>query len=463
MQNSSKTTSRGQWGSSFGFIMAAGGSAVGLGNIWRFPYITGQNGGGAFVFVYIVCVLLIGLPLLLNEIALGRNSGKNPVGAIKGTGGNRFWQSAGVLCVVVCFAVLSYYSVIAGWTIGYIFTELINLPIDFEVFIKTPMYVIPLCMIFILMTISVVLGGISGGIEKAAKFLMPLLFVIILLIVARAVTLPGASKGLEYYLSPDFTKINGKVILSALGQAFFSLSVGWGLMITFGSYLPKDNNIIKSSAWIAGMDSTVAIMGGLMIFPALFALLPDTSPDQGAALVFTVLPQVFDKIEPFGNIIGGMFFLLLLVAALTSSISMLEVPVAYFIDERKWSRRKATWTIGIAAMFLSIPSALASVDGNFFNVIHFKFFGSDISGFFNLMDFFFGTLAIVVICLMLSLYTGWVKNIKDFAAELSMGSLSFDGFPRKAWVFFIKWICPIVIILVLLNMVGVFGEPGEGG
>lgn len=459
MQNSSKTPSRGQWGSSFGFIMAAGGSAVGLGNIWRFPYITGQNGGGAFVFVYLVCVLLIGLPLLLNEIALGRKSGKNPVGAIKETGGNRFWQTSGVLCVVVCFAVLSYYSVIAGWTIGYIFTELINIPVDFEVFIQTPLYVIPLCMIFILLTISVVLGGISGGIEKAAKFLMPLLFIIIILIAARAVTLPGASKGLEYYLSPDFSKINGKVILSALGQAFFSLSVGWGLMITFGSYLPKGNNIIKSSLWIAGMDSTVALMGGLMIFPALFALLPGVSPDEGPALVFNVLPRVFDQIEPFGNIIGGLFFLLLLVAALTSSISMLEVPVAYFIDERKWSRRKATWTLGIAAMFLSIPSSLASVKGNFFNLMHIKFFGNDIIGFFNLMDFFFGTLAIVVICLMLSLYSGWVKNVKVFATELTIGAPSFEGFPRIAWIFFIKWICPIVIIFVLLNMVGVFGAP----
>ncbi|GAB2995358.1 sodium-dependent transporter [Cyclobacterium sediminis] len=463
MQKSSKTPSRGQWGSSFGFIMAAGGSAVGLGNIWRFPYITGQNGGGAFVFVYLICVLLVGLPLLLNEVALGRKSGKNPVGAIKETGGSKFWQSSGVLCVVVCFAVLSYYSVIAGWTIGYIFTELINIPIDFEVFIQTPLYVIPLCMLFILMTILVVLGGISGGIEKAAKFLMPLLFIIIILIAARAVTLPGAGKGIEYYLSPDFSKINGKVILSALGQAFFSLSVGWGLMITFGSYLPKDNNIIKSSAWIAGMDSTVALMGGLMIFPALFALLPGVSPDEGPALVFNVLPRVFDQIEPFGNIIGGMFFLLLLVAALTSSISMLEVPVAYFIDERKWSRKKAAWTLGVSAMFLSIPSSLSAVKGNFFNVMHFSFFGRDIMGFFDLMDFFFGTLAIVIICLMLSLYTGWIKNIKAFAAELTLGTTSFEGLPRLAWMFFIRWVCPIVIILVILNMVGVFGEPGSGG
>lgn len=463
MQKSVSRSARGQWGSTFGFIMAAGGSAVGLGNIWRFPYITGQNGGGAFVFVYVLCVLLIGLPLLLNEIALGRKSGKNPVGAIKETGGNRFWQSAGVLCVMVCFAVLSYYSVIAGWTIGYIFTELINIPVDFEDFVQTPAYVIPLCMLFILLTIFVVLGGISGGIEKAAKFLMPVLFLIILLIAARSVTLPGAGAGIEYYLSPDFSKINGKVILSALGQAFFSLSVGWGLMITFGSYLPRDSNVIQSSGWIAGMESMVALMGGLMIFPALFALLPGVSPDEGPALVFNVLPRVFDQIEPFGNIIGGLFFLLLLVAALTSSISMLEVPVAYFIDERKWSRKKATWTIGLAAMVLSIPSSLAAVKGNFFNNLGFNFFGRQIAGFFDMMDFFFGTLAIVVICLMLSLYTGWIKNVKEYASELAMGSSSFNGFPKKAWIFFIRWICPVVILLVLLNMIGIFGEPGEGG
>ncbi|WP_114751683.1 sodium-dependent transporter [Pleomorphovibrio marinus] len=463
MQKGLKKPKRGQWGSTFGFIMAAAGSAVGLGNIWRFPYITGQNGGGAFVFVYVVCVLLIGLPLLLNEIAIGRKSRKNPVGAIKVTGGNRFWQGGGVLCVVVCFAVLSYYSVIAGWTIGYIFTELINIPVDFAVFVQTPMYVIPLCMIFILMTIGVVLGGVSGGIEKAAKFLMPVLFLIIVLIAARSVTLPGAGAGIEYYLSPDFSKINGNVILSALGQAFFSMSVGWGLMITFGSYLPKEGNIIQSSGWIAGMDSVVALMGGLMIFPALFALLPGESPDEGPALVFNVLPRVFDQIEPFGNIIGAMFFLLLLVAALTSSISMLEVPVAYFIDERKWSRRRAAWTIGISAMVLSIPSSLTAVQGNVFNRLGFTFFGKPISGFFDMMDFFFGTLAVVVICLMMSLYTGWVKKVGDYADELALGSPSFSGFPKNAWMFFIKWICPVVIILVLLNMVGVFGDYGEGG
>ncbi len=462
MAMSSDTKGRGQWGSSLGFIMAAAGSAVGLGNIWRFPYLTGENGGGAFVFVYAICVLLIGIPLLLNEIALGRISGKNPIGAIKETGGNKFWQLAGVLCILVCFCVLSYYSVIAGWTIGYIFTELINIPIDFAEFQDTPMYVIPLCFVFILLTIGVVLGGVSGGIEKAAKFLMPVLFIIIIFIAGRSVTLEGAGAGIEYYLYPDFSKINSKVVLQALGQAFFSMSVGWGLMITFGSYLPKSGNIIASSGWIAGMDTTVALLGGLMVFPALFALLPGKDPAGGPALVFEVLPKVFDAM-PGGNIIGALFFLLLLVAALTSSISMLEVPVAYMIDEKKWGRKKAAWTIGIAAMLLSIPSALSSIEGNIFSTISLNFLGNNQIGFFNIMDFLFGTFAVVVICLMLSLYTGWAKKIGDFADELSIGSPSFKGFSRKAWMFFIKWVCPIVIALVLLDLIGVFGTPQEGG
>jgi neurotransmitter:Na+ symporter, NSS family len=462
MAMGSDTQGRGQWGSSLGFIMAAAGSAVGLGNIWRFPYLTGENGGGAFVFVYAICVLLIGIPLLLNEIALGRISGKNPVGAIRETGGNGFWQIAGVLCILVCFCVLSYYSVIAGWTIGYIFTELINIPIDFTEFQNTPMYVIPLCFVFILLTIGVVLGGVSGGIEKAAKFLMPVLFIIIIFIAGRSVTLEGAGAGIEYYLYPDFSKINSKVVLQALGQAFFSMSVGWGLMITFGSYLPKSGNIVKSSGWIAGMDTAVALLGGLMVFPALFALLPGKDPAGGPALVFEVLPRVFDAM-PGGNFIGAMFFLLLLVAALTSSISMLEVPVAYLIDEKKWSRKKAAWSIGILAMALSVPSALSSIDGNFFSSITLNFLGNNQIGFFNIMDFLFGTFAVVLICLMLSLYTGWAKKIGTFADELSIGSPQFKGFARKAWMFFIKWVCPIVIALVLLDLLGVFGTPQEGG
>ncbi|HAS58809.1 MAG TPA: sodium-dependent transporter [Algoriphagus sp.] len=458
MAVSANTEGRGQWGSSLGFIMAAAGSAVGLGNIWRFPYLTGQNGGGAFVFVYIICVLFIGIPLLFNEIALGRRSGKNPIGAIRDTGGNKFWQLAGVLCVLVCFFVFSYYSVIAGWTVGYIFTEIINLPVDFEVFVQTPMYVIPLTFLFILLTILIVLGGVSGGIEKAAKFLMPVLFIIIIFIAGRSVTLEGAEAGIQYYLNPDFSKINGTVILQALGQAFFSMSVGWGLMITFGSYLPKESNIIQSSGWIAGMDTMVALLGGLMVFPALFALLPGKDPAAGPALVFDVLPKVFDAM-PGGNIIGSLFFLLLMVAALTSTISMLEVPVAYLIDDRKWNRKKATWIVGIAAMIMSVPSALSSIEGNFFNTINFNFLSNPIQGFFGAMDFIFGTFAVVIICLMLSLYTGWGQKIADYADELASGAPGFKGIYRKGWIFFIKWVCPVVIILLILNMIGLFGAP----
>lgn len=455
-------TGRGQWGSSFGFIMAAAGSAVGLGNIWRFPYITGENGGGAFVFVYILCVLLIGLPLLLNEIALGRMSGKNPVGAFKVIGGNKLWKWIGILCVLVCFCVLSYYAMIAGWTIGYIFTELFNTEISFATFQQSPQYVIPLTLLFMIITVAVVLGGISGGIEKAAKYLMPILFVIVIFIAIKSMMLPGASKGIDYYLKPDFSKINGKVFLAALGQAFFSMSVGWGLMVTYGSYLPKTTNVVKASGWIAGMDTVVAIFGGLMIFPALFALLPGESPNKGAALVFDVLPRVFDAM-PAGNIIGALFFVLLLVAALTSSISMLEVPVSYLIDEKKWSRKKAAWIVGGAAMLLSIPSIFSSVDQNFFNTMSVKILGIKQTGFFNIMDFAFGTLAVVIVCLFLSLYTGWGRKISLFVDELSLGAPFFKGFAGKLWSFFIRYVCPIIIFLVILDLFGVFGSPAEGG
>lgn len=455
--------SRGQWGSSFGFIMAAAGSAVGLGNIWRFPYITGENGGGAFVFVYILCVILIGLPLLLNEVALGKRSGKNPVGAIKSTGGNRYWQLVGILCILVCFCVLSYYSVIAGWTIGYIFTELFNTPIEFTEFVQKPGYVIPLNFLFMVMTIGVILGGVSGGIEKAAKFLMPILFVIVVAIAIKGVSLKGASAGISYYLNPDFSKINAKVFLAALGQAFFSMSVGWGLMITYGSYLPRKANVVKASGWIAGMDTVVAIMGGLMIFPALFALLPGKDPAAGPALVFEVLPKVFDQMPTGGNIIGALFFILLLVAALTSSISMLEVPVSYLIDEKKWSRKKAAWIVGMAAFALSIPSIYSAVDKSFFNTLTIKLLGITKVGFFDIMDFTFGTLAVVIVCFFLSIYTGWGQKISDYVNELALGWAPFNGKYGKLWALFIKYVCPIVIFLVILDLFGVFGTPAEGG
>ncbi|MFN8804975.1 MAG: sodium-dependent transporter, partial [Bacteroidota bacterium] len=326
---------REQWASKFGFVMAAAGSAVGLGNIWRFPYLTGENGGAAFVLVYFFCVVLVAAPMLINEIALGRLTGKNPVGAMQtlaATGAlSRLWIGlVGILPLIVTFVVLSYYSTIAGWTVGYIFTSLFAVSMPFSEFIATPEYVIPLGAFVILVTAFIVLGGVAGGIEKATKILMPMLFVLLIIVIFRSVTLPGAGKGVEYYLVPDFSKINGRVVLAALTQAFFSLGVGWGMMITYGSYLPKDQNIVSSSLWVGAMDTSVALLAGFMVFPAVFAF--NQSPAEGPTLVFNVLANIFQQM-PLGNIAGALFFLLLFFAAITSTISMLEAPSAYYMDQ----------------------------------------------------------------------------------------------------------------------------------
>jgi len=363
MSASPSPENRGQWGSKLGFILAASGSAVGLGNIWRFPYMTGENGGAAFVFIYLACVIFIGLPLMWLELAFGRHTGKNPVDAFRVTGRPKeVWlykyagPAVGVLCLAACFFVLSYYGVIAGWTIGYIYDSIAGTQMDFKEFSANPNWVIPLFAVFIAATIYIVQAGIEKGIEKWSKILMPLLLGLVVVVIIRSVTLKGAMEGIEWYLSPDFSKVDGKVVLAALGQAFFSLSVGWGLMITYGSYMPKSQNIISNGFWVALMDTGVALMGGLMVIPAVFAL--GFPVDAGPTLTFETLPAVFSKMTA-GVVIGGLFFLLLTVAALTSSISMLEVPVSYFVDGKRASRQKAAIIVGIVAFAVGLPSALS--------------------------------------------------------------------------------------------------------
>ncbi|MDZ7649817.1 MAG: sodium-dependent transporter [Cytophagales bacterium] len=453
-------SARGQFGSKFGFIMAAAGSAVGLGNIWRFPYVVGQNGGGAFVFVYVVCVILIGLPLIYNEVALGRLTGRNTIGAFKGTGANKFWVLTGaVLALSVSFFVLSYYGVIAGWTIGYIVSEFTNFIHDFETFRSAPAYVIPFFGVFMVATVAIVLGGVAGGIEKASKILMPVLFLLVFLVMLRSLTLDGAMEGVKYYLTPDFSKINGGVILSALGQAFFSLSVGWGILITYGSYLPKDQNIVSSGAWIGLMDTAVALFAGLMIFPAVFSF--GKNPAEGTALVFNVLPEIFNSMPTGGRIVGAAFFLLLCIAALTSSISMIEVPASYLIDEKKWSRKKSAWTIGILAFLVGIPSALSGGASELFTGMTLNLFGTVKTGFLDIMDALFGGLFIVIVALMTCVYTGWIMDINKVATEIGTGAPGFQKpiignlTPVALWKFFIRFVCPLVIGLVLLSTVGV--------
>lgn len=453
------SASRGQFGSKFGFIMAAAGSAVGLGNIWRFPYLTGENGGAAFVFVYILCVVLVGAPMLINEIALGRLTGKNPVGAFKSTGANGIWTFfAGVLPLIVTFVVLSYYSTIAGWTVGYIFTSLFSVKMSFAEFIANPGYVIPLAAFVILITVLIVLGGVAGGIEKATKIMMPALFVLLLIVIARSLTLPGAGKGVEYYLIPDFTKINGHVVLKALTQAFFSLGVGWGMMITYGSYLPKNQNIVTSSLWVGAMDTTVALLAGLMVFPAVFAF--NLSPAEGPTLVFSVLANIFQQM-PLGNIAGALFFLLLFLAAITSTISMLEAPAAYFMDTNKWSRKKAAWTVAFVAFLFGLPSALSNGGVEFFSSLQINILGTAKKGFMDIMDYVFGTLFMMIVVLATCLYTGWFMKTSQLVDEIEIGTPGFKTgsilgiAPYRIWVYTIRFVCPVIIILVVLSVLGI--------
>jgi NSS family neurotransmitter:Na+ symporter len=468
MSVSPSSDDRGEWGSSFGFIMAAAGSAVGLGNIWRFPYITGQYGGGAFVFVYILCVILIGAPLLFNEIALGRLTGKNPIGAFKDTGSNKFWILTGaLLAILVSFFVLTYYGVIAGWTIGYIFKTATGNSTPFTEFAASGSMNIGLFASFMVLVVIIVMGGVSGGIEKAAKILMPMLFLLVFVVIIRSVTLEGAGAGIDFYLNPDFSKITGGTVLAALGQAFFSMSIGWGIMITYGSYLPKSNNIVSSGLWVGFMDAGVAILGGLMVFPAVFAF--GQNPGQGPALVFEVLPNVFAQM-PGGAIVGSIFFLLLMVAALTSAISMLEVPASYFIDEKHWSRKKAAIVVAIITFIVGVPSALSYGGSDFFTNMSLPTLDGTRTGngFFGILDYYFGTVFIVIVALATAVYVGWVMKLDRVVNEIKVGSEIFSkkiaGLEFSVlWSFFIKYICPIVIALVFLNMIGVFGEPSGGG
>ncbi len=439
---------RGQWTSKIGFIFAAAGSAIGLGNIWRFPYITGQNGGAAFVFVYLMCILVIGLPYLYAELALGRYVHKNPVGAIRAIRPGSAWVLIGGLGVVTGLGILSYYAVIAGWTVGYIFKMAIPNQITFGEFVANPYLVVSLFAFFILITILVVYGGVQNGIERWSKILMPLLFVLLLGLIVYANFLPGSGKGLAFYLKPDFSKITGKVVLAALGQAFFSLSLGMGLMITYGSYLSKEDNLISSGFYVALADTAIAIMAGLIIFPALFAM--NQNPAAGPGLVFQVLPAIFLHM-PGGVIVGMIFFLLLSIAALTSTISLLEVPTAYLVDEKRVARKVAVWIVGGLTFLIGLPSALSQGAVSWLS--------KPIVGgmeFLSLMDFVWGNISLTVGAFFLSIFVGWVWGAKHAATELQQGNPAFARW-APFWSFLIRFVTPVFIFIILLNLFKFFG------
>ncbi len=444
---------RGVWGSKIGFILAAAGSAIGLGNIWRFPYVTGQNGGAAFVLLYIIFVILIGLPVMVAELSIGRRTRLNPVGAFAKLAPKSAWKGLGILGVVTGIGILSYYSVIAGWTFGYFIKTLtgefahiltseqsVNM---FNSFVSDPLSAVMFLFLFIVLTASVVLGGVSHGIERWVKVLMPILLVLLVVLTLRSITLPGAGEGFEFYLKPDFSKMNAGTVAMALGQALFSLSLGMGAMITYGSYISKEDNLINSAGWVVMFDTLIAIMAGLLIFPALFAI--NLDPSSGASLVFIVLPTIFDKM-PLGAVFGSGFFLLLTVAALTSTISLLEVCTAYAVDEFKWKRARAVTLMAGIAFVLGVPSALSfggvqwltSIPG--FNL-----------GFLDLANIILGNYSLTIGAFLVAIFAGYKWGVKGIRAEIESNGNVF--YFRRVWAFLIRFICPIAILLIFIYII----------
>ena len=434
---------RGQWQSTAGFILAAAGSAIGLGNIWRFPYVAGTNGGAAFIVLYLACVLLICVPYLYCELSVGRHTKKNPVGAILALRGKSPWTLVGGLGVLTGVCILSYYGVIAGWAFGYIFKSFIAPALSLGEFSANPMLSVPLFAAFLFLTVQVVARGVEKGIEKAARILMPMLLLLMLVLIVRGLTLPGAGKGVEFLVKPDFSVVTTATVLSALGQAFFSLSLGMGAMITYGSYLPKSTDLQRAGAWVALFDTGIALLAGFMIFPALFAL--GGNPTAGPALIFEALPAIFAQM-PLGSLVAAIFFILLSIAALTSTVSLLEVPVSYFVDDRRWSRQKSVWAIGGAAFLIGLPAALEPSNAALQSM---SLMGAN--GYLLVMDLIWGNISLAVGAMLLCIFTGWVWGYRNAGAELQEGGAMTAG-AVKAWGLFVRFICPVFILLVLLSL-----------
>ncbi|HPI14722.1 MAG: sodium-dependent transporter [Spirochaetota bacterium] len=443
----SDKNSREHWGSKIGFILAAAGSAIGLGNIWKFPYLAGENGGGAFVVLYLICIVVLGLPVMIAEIVIGRHTGRDPVGAFKQIGGGR-WKLVGYLGVASGFFIMTYYSVVGGWTIGYIvksaggfigsMTDIRAAEETFTRFIQNPFETVFYLFLFMAITVFIVMRGIKDGIEKWNKFLLPLLFIILIILIIRSLTLEGASAGLAFYLKPDFSKVDVKTVIEAMGQCFFSLSLGMGAMITYGSYLNKEDKILSSSLQIVTLDTFAAILSGLAIFPALFAV--GMTPDKGPGLTFNILPVVFSKMS-YGSVFAVLFFILLFIAALTSSISLVEVVVAFITDEKGWSRRKAVLVFGSLIFLLGIPSALSFSTLKDVRI----FFGTT---YFDFMDRLTTIYMLPIGGLFIALCLGWKYGLKNAIHELDADTRL--AALKKMWAFSIRYISPLILVAIIL-------------
>ncbi|MFP4267356.1 MAG: sodium-dependent transporter [Spirochaetaceae bacterium] len=435
---------REQWTSRVAFILAAAGSAVGLGNIWRFPYLAGTNGGAAFLIIYLVLIVLIGYPLIVTEVTLGQKSHKNAIGTFKALAADTPWWVVGALGVLAGFVILSFYSVVGGWSVAYFFkaiTGSLTTGTEFgAVFGELSSSAgEPLLWhaVFMLLTIGIIATGVVKGIDRAVRVLMPALFVLLLILVLRSITLPGAGEGLAFYLKPDFSNFTANSLLDAVGQAFFSLSLGMGCMITYGSYMRDSDTVGDNAGWVVGLDTLIAVLAGFAIFPAVFALGGD--PSSGPGLTFITLPGVFAEM-PGGVIFAVLFFLLLTVAALTSAISLLEVVVAWLVDEHEWDRKKASILIGLLIFLLGVPASLS------LGAVDITVGGM---AFFDFLDFLQGSILLPLGGILTAIFAGYVWTAKRTReqANANPGKIKIG-----VWYdFLIKYLVPIAIAIVMIT------------
>jgi len=441
---------RENFGSRFGALVAMAGSAVGLGNLWRFPYLVGENGGAAFIIVYILLSFLICLPIFVSEFVVGRRSQKNAYAAFRDLSGGSAWKWVGLVTIIIPLIVLSYYCVIGGWSFEYLFKSLTfsftgsgslsTMNTMFSDFVSSPWLSLIMQTVFLLATTLIVVIGIKDGIEKFSKVMMPMLFVMVLAIAIYSLTLPGAGKGVDYLFNPDFSKIDGKACAAALGQAFFSLSLGFGTILTYASYVDKKENIMFQSTATAVSDLIFALIAGMAIMPAVFAF--GLNPQSGPGLVFETLPYVFSQM-PAGGIIAIVFFLALLVAALTSSISMLEVAVAFLVEEKKFSRISAC----VVLFFLCwIVGALCSL--SFGPLADIKIAGRSIFDFFDNLS---SNVLMTLGSLLTVLFVGWRLKKTDIYDEFTNGgTLSANAKIFGVLWFLIRYVCPLAIITIFV-------------
>lgn len=443
---------RDSFSSKIGIIAAAAGSAVGLGNIWRFPYVAGENGGGAFLLIYLGFILAIGFPVMLAELTIGRRAQLNALGSFKKLAPRTPWYLVGLMGIVAAFLILAFYSTIAGWTLEYLIQAIGNefsgkssmeLKSSFEHFQSGTFRPVLWQFVFMFLTGYIVFSGVRKGIEKYTKILMPILLLLVIVMCIRSVTLPGAEGGLNFLFKPDFSKITWSVVLEALGQAAFSLSIGMGTLITYGSYIQKKNNLPGIALQVTAADTFMAILAGVMIFPAVFAF--NIDPAEGFGLVFIVLPNIFEQM-PGGYFFSILFFVLLAIAALTSTVSVLEVVVAYFSEELKMSRRKAT-IIGSVGIFIVGLFATLS----FGPLSNFLIFKKTLFGWF---DYLSANILLPLGALLIVVFVGWFMGKKNVKDEITNGGKK-KGRLLPFFMIIVRVVAPLAIAIVFLYGLGV--------